>query len=177
MGEWGWEKKWNGLDNTLDPAAHCAYAAWAFMYYFAPRASHRGMSLDLTKLPPINRGSRRRGWMYRFLVVKGYQEKRCSPHSKTSLISRLGKTICEPPNPHAGDWVSSHLRLVGHHATPARWNLHLALPSAVSLLTKEDTRPRWLFLPVPPPLPPLPSHALHVETTRTVLSTSTLNAR
>ena len=60
LGEWEWVNQYNALDNNLDPAAHRAYAAWVFLYDWAPRAWERGSVLDLSGLPPPHKPSKRR---------------------------------------------------------------------------------------------------------------------
>ena len=127
LGEWEWVNRFNGLDSSLDPAAHSAYAAWAFLYDYAKRDRHRGMAINLEGLPGPSKASRRRGWIYRRLAIAGYEGPRSSLESKTSVGRRLSKLLDSPPSAETERSVSQHLRLTGRFVSPARWNLHLRL--------------------------------------------------
>ena len=151
LGDWEWVNKWNGLDNTLEPAAHSAYAAWAFMYDYAPRSEHRGLCLNLAKLPGPAKERQRRSWIYKQLVDAGYRGMRSSPKKKTSVARRLAKMLETPPSVETDRMIAAHLRLTGQHITPARWNLHLRLAFRSLPFDKRRSQAKMQVDPRPTP--------------------------
>jgi ribonuclease HI len=127
LGDWDWITQYNSLDNTLEPSAHGAYAAWAFMYDYAKRNNQRGLSIDMAGLPKPWKARERRGWIYHRLVHAGYRKPRNSLSAKTSVASRLATTIGKPASTATNRWIAHHLALASGHTSPAVWNLHLRL--------------------------------------------------
>ena len=125
LDRWHWVSQYGGLDGTVDPAAHAAYAAFVFLESYTPRA---GGLIDLSDLPVVDKGARRRSWIYNRLADRGYWLPRVSPRRKTSLAVKLHKFVGSPaPCLQLSAHARAHAITARKRVTPSQWNVQLRL--------------------------------------------------
>ena len=125
LGSWHWVSQYGGLDHTLDPGAHSAYAAFVFLESYTPRA---GSLIDLSDLPKLGKAARRRAWLYNRLADRGYWIPRTSTRKKTSLAVKLQKFAGRPTAcPTEAGHAQKNAAIARKRVTPSQWNTHLRL--------------------------------------------------
>ena len=115
-----------GLDNNMVCEAHGAYGAFILLYSYVPR---RGKLIDLAALPPMDRPTARRRWVYNAIATEGLWRERRDPRIKTSLTRKLSNLLKTPPLLKEAHHVNAHAMLARktRTVTPAVWNTQFRL--------------------------------------------------
>lgn len=112
------------LDSSMRIDEHAAVAAqWALTY--SPRSPDTG-TLDLERLPPLEKPAARRRFIYTSLVTRSYPA-RDTPRDPVSLAAKLGRFLRPGKVSAAVRCVRAHAKLVAGNVRPAAWNCQLRL--------------------------------------------------
>ena len=125
MGRFSRVVRYDGLNNSLAPADHSAYAAFVFLEDHAPRAA--GKTLFVDNMPVREAGPRRRAVIYNRLVDDGYDMEHSGAKAKTSLGNKLARLLQSPCTTETERRVRAHAARAAKFVTAAKWNTQVRL--------------------------------------------------